>query len=61
MSIMQPVTKDWLLQVCERHRYGLQPPAGTSNGNRPVAAPVAPPTHQHTDMPPPQFTPEHTL
>ena len=59
MSIMQPVTKHWLLEVCEKHRFGLQPPAGTGNGNLQA---VAPPTNQHTDMPvPPQFKPkEHT-
>ena len=26
MSILQPVTKEWLLEVCERHRYGLSIP-----------------------------------
>ena len=62
MSIMQPVTKDWLLEVCEKFRFGLQPPAGTGNyGNRPAVAPPMP-TNQHTtDMPPPQFkAKEHT-
>ena len=49
MSILQPVTKEWLLEVCERHRYGLSIP--NERGG-------AKPRHTRNEqMPPPKDKP----
>ena len=52
MSIMQPVTKDWLLDVCEKFRYGL--PRTEERG---VASHANSDSHRNDNMPPPKSKP----
>ena len=49
ISILQPVTKEWLLEVCERYRYGLFIP------NEGGGAKTEHPTNEQ--MPPPKDKP----